>query len=106
MGSIHSHEKPTERVEHRKISVVLFGQVQGVGMRQAITNKAHDLHIMGFVKNLEEKNQVYFEAQGRKEHLEELVNWSRQSPAWSQVDKFEVKEMPLDEDLPIFYIAY
>ncbi len=100
----HSHNKPTERVEERHIAVKLTGLVQGVGLRQAIMHKAHDLHLMGFVKNESDKTTVYFEAQGRKEYLEELVNWCRNSPAWSSVEKFEVAELPQTE-LPIFYIA-
>lgn len=93
----------TGRIDTRHITVKLFGQVQGVGLRQAIMHKAHDLHLMGFVKNENDKNLVYLEAQGRKENLEELVNWCRTSPAWAHVEKFEVQEKPL-EDLPIFHI--
>lgn len=92
------------RTESRHIAMKLFGQVQGVGLRQAVMHKAHDLHLMGFVRNESEKNTVYLQAQGRKENLEELVNWCRKSPAWSQVENFEVAEKPL-EDLPIFHIA-
>lgn len=99
----HSHSSPTERVEERHIAVTLTGQVQGVGLRQAIMHKAHDLHILGFVKNQENKNEVYFEAQGRKEYLEELVNWSRQNPAWANIEKFEAQEKPIEE-MPIFHI--
>lgn len=88
----------------RHIAVKLEGLVQGVGLREAIMHKAHDLHLMGFVKNEAEKHIVYFEAQGRKEHLEELVNWVRNSPAWSDVQKFDAKELTVEPEMPIFFI--
>lgn len=91
----------------RRIKVNIFGSVQGVGFRYAIAHHANELKIQGFVQNLKERDQVYFEAQGPKEKLEDLVNFARRSPAWSEVKEFKAEQTELKEDYPlVFYIEY
>ncbi|GEM_PF-898618 len=97
---IEAHEIAAgSRGPDRHITIKLFGSVQGVGLRYAILHKAQDLKIKGFVRN-EPDSSVYIEVEGPKDALEELVNWCRSSPAWSQVDKFEVIEGVVTELSP------
>ncbi len=98
---LEAHEVAAgSRGPDRHLNIVLFGDVTGVGLRQAVLHKALDLKLKGFVKNNEDKT-VYIEAEGPKEALEELVNFCRLSPAWSSVSKFEVKETEV-KDLGTF----
>lgn len=94
---LEAHEVASgSRGPDRHLNIILSGDVVGVGLRQAIMHKALDLKLKGFVKNQPDKT-VYIEAEGPKEALEELVNFCRLSPAWSNVNKFEVTETALAE---------
>ena len=101
---IEAHEVATgSRGPDRHINVRLLGNVQGVGLRYAILHKAQDLKIKGFVRN-EPDNSVYFEAEGPKDALEEIVNWSKSNPAWAEVTEFKVEEGEV-AGLGAFWIA-
>lgn len=91
----------------RRVKVNIVGSVQGVGFRYAIQHKANELKLQGFVKNESDRSQVYFEAQGPKEKLEDLINFGRRGPAWSEVTDFKVEQAELKEDYPlVFFIEY
>ena len=66
------------------ISITVSGKVQGVFFRQSTREKASQLAVTGFVKNLPDKT-VYIIATGVKEQLDELVAWCRQGPPQAQI---------------------
>ena len=78
------------------ISITISGNVQGVFFRQSTREKAKELGITGWVKNMPDRT-VHILASGTKEHLEELVSWCRQGPPKASVHAVEVKERSLQQ---------
>jgi acylphosphatase len=67
------------------------GVVQGVFFRKFTRNKAVELEITGFVRNLPD-GRVYIEAEGEPEHMHLLVEWLKTNPGSSLVDDVRVVE--------------
>ncbi len=55
------------------------GWVQGVGFRWRTSLEANRLGLKGYVRNLRD-GQVYIEAEGPGEKLEEFVEWCKNGP--------------------------
>ncbi len=68
----------------RHVDITISGLVQGVFFRRNIQAKARELNINGWIKN-ELDGRVYFDAEGKEENLNKLINWCRQSPGASRV---------------------
>lgn len=78
----------------KTISIIVSGKVQGVWYRKYTVDKATELGISGFVKNLPDDN-VYILATGTEEQLQVLVKWCYIGSPKSNVEKVEVKEESL-----------
>lgn len=76
------------------ISITVSGKVQGVFFRQSIREKATQLGVTGFVKNLPDKT-VYIIATAVKEQLDELAAWCRQGPPKADVSDVVVQAQTL-----------
>jgi acylphosphatase len=61
------------------ISIIVRGRVQGVFYRQSTREKATELNINGFVRNLPD-GSVYILATGDTDQLHAFVNWCWQGP--------------------------
>jgi acylphosphatase len=57
-----------------RLTIKIYGEVQGVGLRYETKVKADKLGIKGFVRN-EPDGTVFVEAFGREEDLNELLGW-------------------------------
>ena len=79
-------------MKHYNISV--FGLVQGIFFRASAKEKADQLSITGFAKNMP-NGSVYIEAEGGRENLDEFVKWCHLGPSMAQVEKVEVSENSL-----------
>lgn len=76
----------------QRLTLVLYGTVQGVTLRWHVTRRAHQLKLHGFVQNLPD-GSVKLVAEGEATALQGLLNWLQQSahpwrirhaqPAWS-----------------------
>lgn len=75
----------------KTISIIVSGKVQGVWYRKYTVDKATELGISGFVKNLPD-DSVYILATGTDEQLNALVQWCYIGSPKSRVEKVEVKE--------------
>ena len=73
----------------RKIKI--YGLVQGIFFRATAKEKADQLEISGFAKNISD-GSVYIEAEGKKENLDEFVKWCSIGPSLAQVEKVIVTE--------------
>jgi len=62
-----------------EIYLKLIGRVQGVFLRETTKQKAHELKIVGTIKNLPD-DSVEIIAQGPKIRLQELVVWLDNDP--------------------------
>jgi len=83
-------EKP-ENTDNTKITVRIFGQVQGVGFRYS-TKEAADRHnIRGIVRN-EADGFVYVEAAGNDKNIQQFIELLKNGPApASKVDRVTVE---------------
>lgn len=63
----------TAETPHRVI-IRIRGDVQGVGFRYSVWLKARELGLAGFARN-ELGGNVYIEAEGSRDKLEELLQW-------------------------------
>ena len=61
------------------MSIIVRGRVQGVFYRQSTREKATELNINGFVRNLPD-GSVHILATGTIEQLNAFVNWCWQGP--------------------------
>ncbi len=64
--------------------ILIEGRLQGVNFRLLAQEKAKQLKLVGFVRTLAD-GRTEIEAQGDKEHLEELLAWCQQEPHSSQI---------------------
>jgi acylphosphatase len=78
----------------QSISITVSGKVQGVFYRQSTREKAQELGITGWVKNMPD-DTVHILASGTKEQLDELVSWCRQGPPKASVTDVAVTDQPL-----------
>ena len=72
------------------ISITVSGMVQGVYFRQSTREKALELGISGFVRNLPDGN-VHILATGTADQLDQLVQWCKQGPTHAKVKAVNVE---------------
>jgi len=80
--------------------IQVSGRVQGVGFRHSARRHARLLGLKGFVKNLA-NGDVYIEAEGSRNSLDELVNWCRKGPGFGFVESVK-----LDTDQPKYFKTF
>jgi acylphosphatase len=78
----------------RTLSIIVSGRVQGVFFRQGTCEKAEELSINGFVRNMPD-NTVYILATGHPEKLDQLIEWCRTGPPRARVTDVTVTEVSL-----------
>jgi tRNA pseudouridine55 synthase len=77
----------------------VYGRVQGVGYRYFVKEKAQNLDLLGYVKNLED-GTVEVLAQGSEENLQKLIEELKKGPFLARVDKLDIV---FRKPLNIFY---
>ena len=71
-----------------EIHLKIRGEVQGVGFRHAILQKAQKLGLHGWARNVPD-GSVEVLAQGPKPALEKFLAWARIGPAGAKVERIE-----------------
>ncbi len=87
----------------QRISLLIKGKVQGVFFRKSAAEKANEIGLTGFVKNLPDGN-VYAEAQGTEGQLEDFANWCKRGPERARVDDVVIEERRLQETETTFSV--
>ena len=87
-----------------RIDLVIEGRVQGVGYRYSAKIKADSLSIGGIVKNMSD-GTVFVTAQGKKEAMENFLEWCFKGPSGAIVKNIE-KVYGKTEDFSGFRILY
>ena len=87
--------KPQQHTERWRLMV--SGDVQGVGFRNACLRRATELSLCGWVKNLSD-GRVEVQAEGGSFALSELRMWCERGPAGSQVHMVRVSQLPTTGD--------
>jgi acylphosphatase len=73
----------------KRVELLIAGMVQGVGFRYYTYQKAQQLRITGWVKNLPD-GRVEVLAEGEQSVLEELISELKTGPSFSSVRDIEI----------------
>lgn len=68
----------------------ISGLVQGVFLRDSAREKAEELEITGWVKNLPD-GRVEIMAEGEKEKVDKFIEWAGEGPSTARIDDLEVE---------------
>ncbi|API90350.1 hypothetical protein BKP56_12060 [Marinilactibacillus sp. 15R] len=80
-----------ENLDKVKVSVKIYGTVQGVGFRFTTKQTADEIGVTGIVRN-ENDGSVYSEAVGTPEQIDQFIEALSKGPSpAAQVDKVVVK---------------
>src|SRR5574341_2159455 len=72
-----------------RVHILVSGKVQGVFFRKSTKNKAQELDITGWVRNLDDgRVEAVFE--GEKEKVEKMVEWARKGPDYAEVKDIKI----------------
>ncbi|KKP85758.1 MAG: Acylphosphatase [Candidatus Nomurabacteria bacterium GW2011_GWA1_35_8] len=74
----------------KQVILKIYGKVQGVFFRDSSWRKAKELNLFGWVRNESDKT-VQVVAEGQEEDLKELIEWCKNDPGHSKVDKVDIK---------------
>lgn len=80
----------------QSVILTIHGQVQGVGFRYYVQQKADLLGITGFVKN-QPKGIVYVEAEGEPEQLHLFIHFCQQGPSHAWIEKVDIQYCPVQD---------
>ena len=81
----------------KRIRIEISGDVQGVFFRQSTHDKATELKLVGWVKNLS-NGKVLAEAQGEPAKVESFITWCYQGPERAVVTGVETEAVALEDD--------
>jgi acylphosphatase len=87
----------------KSIHCVVKGRVQGVGYRYFTRNKALELYLTGWVRNLPDET-VEVVATGPVLELERLLHYLNEGPIGSRVEKVETQWLPEPREFKDFEI--
>lgn len=76
--------------------IVFYGRVQGVGFRYYAVNKANQLGLTGWVKNLPD-GTVEMEVQGGEPLIDQLIIFL-QNRTYIWIEKLDARSIPLLDD--------
>ncbi len=89
----------------RRVSVKIFGQVQGVCFRDFIYKHATELNLTGWVKNSDD-GAVEAVFEGDEENLKKMIGLCGQGPSYSRVDKIDERWEEAEGEFKGFIIEY
>lgn len=76
--------------------IIFYGRVQGVGFRYYAVNKANQLGLTGWVRNLPD-GTVEMEVQGNEPSIDELIIFL-QNRTYIWIERFDARSIPLIEE--------
>ena len=85
-------EKKTKIRKH----IIFYGRVQGVGFRYYAVQKANQLGLTGWVKNLFD-GSVEMEVEGQEELIDQLIIFL-QNRTYIWIERIDAKKIPLQQD--------
>ena len=75
--------------EKIRVHIFVSGRVQGVFFRSNTAEKARELRLTGWVRNLEDgRLEAVFE--GEEEKVKEIVKWAKRGPNLARVNSIEI----------------
>ena len=76
--------------------IFFYGRVQGVGFRYYAVQKANQLGLSGWVKNLYD-GSVEMEVEGQEELIDQLIIFL-QNRTYIWIERIDAKKIPLQQD--------
>ncbi len=76
----------------KTIRIYITGNVQGVFFRKFLEDKANELNIRGFCRNLED-GRVEVVAEGRDENVNEMLEICKKGPQHAEVKDIQMEEL-------------
>jgi acylphosphatase len=92
-------------MEKKRLNIVVYGRVQGVGFRFFAQDVACDLELTGWVRNRPDGN-VEVEVQGEKENCDLFCSRLREGPSLSHVTNLTITSMPFVDKEDVFVITH
>ena len=88
-----------------RFHVWINGRVQGVCFRAYTQEKAEELNLTGWVKNLQDgRVEAVFE--GEEEDVIEMIKWCHRGPAYAQVTEVTVAQDEYKGEFKRFSLRY
>jgi acylphosphatase len=84
-----------ERADATAVRATVRGRVQGVGFRDATVRRAHDLGLLGWVRNGED-GSLLVHAEGPEGAVEELLAFLREGPRGAGVEDVDVEQVKVE----------
>jgi len=88
-----------------RVRIYVSGIVQGVFFRSSVRNRAMELGIRGFVRNLED-GRVLTVVEGEETSVRRLVEWCKVGPIGAEVEDVEVIPEECKDEFQVFNIVY
>jgi DNA ligase D-like protein (predicted 3'-phosphoesterase) len=79
----------------KAIRAAVQGAVQGVGFRDAVRRRAHELGVLGWVRNLED-GSVSVHAEGPPAPVEALIDFLREGPPGATIEDVSIEEVKVE----------
>ena len=89
----------------KQVHIIISGRVQGVFFRAATRDKARQLGLKGFVRNLG-NGDVEVVAQGDDNKLRELLQFCQKGPPGSNVEGTDIEYKDVKEKFYSFDVRY
>lgn len=75
----------------KRYHLIISGRVQGVSYRVSAWEKARELALTGWVRNLSD-GRVEIVAEGEAERLDQMTAWAGQGPRFARVSNVDMTE--------------
>jgi acylphosphatase len=92
-------------MDQRRVSLRIKGRVQGVCFRDSTRERAAELGVRGWVKNLPD-GDVQALAEGPRAQVDQLVAWCRRGPPAARVEQVLVQDEEPRGDLSPFAVVW
>jgi acylphosphatase len=103
MGSRRESIEETEAM--KTVKAIVSGRVQGVWFRAHTQEKAQELGVQGYVRNLSD-GTVEIVAQGESAQVSALLDWARTGPPMSVVHGLDLLDLADTETYATFEVRY
>ena len=98
-------EEPEAKPAAQRLNAIVYGRVQGVGFRFFVLQRAVDLGLQGWVRNLAGE-KVEVTAEGEADSLQALLAALRQGPNAAYVREVKYHYSPATGEFSDFDIRY
>lgn len=100
---VQQSETPGE--ERKRLRAIVHGRVQGVSFRYYTCERAENLGLAGYVRNLWDRT-VEVVAEGPERDLQDLLSWLHQGPGMARVTRVDTQWQPATDQFQTFEVRY